>query len=153
MRATCSKLKVAINKFQKAFSFYSSILCFNSQSHTKINYCFIVFKNYSIFCPPCCLVPSASSAIKCFGPPKCPRSSDHGRRGVRFQYWGHSQTLTQTYYMCWGEGWVLSVVKVISSDTPNVCAALAESWWRKAKSEMSTFNASSQTFWCHVPSL
>ena len=24
MRATCSKLKVAINKFQKAFSFYSS---------------------------------------------------------------------------------------------------------------------------------
>ena len=26
MRATCSKLKVAINKFQKAFSFYSSIL-------------------------------------------------------------------------------------------------------------------------------
>ena len=30
MRATCSKLKVAINKFQKAFSFYSSMFHFSN---------------------------------------------------------------------------------------------------------------------------
>ena len=35
MRATCSKLKVAINKFQKAFSFYSSSTIYRNSKQIR----------------------------------------------------------------------------------------------------------------------
>ena len=59
-----------------------------SQNSYPIQYEYIQFSLFFCFlnfvCPPSCLVPSTSYAIKFFGPPKGLWSFCHGSRGSRF---------------------------------------------------------------------